>query len=567
MLLGYALLEGSRDEFVCFAQDLTQQKRAEAALADQVTKAVTDSAAAALFMLDEHGVCAFANPAAEAMIGWSLAELSGRTLHEAIHHHAPDGQPLPVEACAMHQLLAAGGSRLEPCEEVFFRKSGEPFPVVCTAQRIERPGQPPAMLLEMRDVTEHKRFLAEREALLESERAARTEAERANRAKDEFVATLSHELRTPLNAIVGWAELARRPGQSPDKVDKALAVVERNARALADIIADLLDVSRISSGKLRIEVAPVDLGGVVTAALDALRAAADAKRITLSTSLEVPDAMVAGDAVRLQQVAWNLVSNAIKFTPPGGRVEVSIEARSGGLRLSVRDTGPGIDAAFQPRLFERFRQADPSISRGHSGLGLGLALVKHLVDVHGGTVRAESEGTGRGALFTVELPRATPSVSAAPPPASCEGPGSQGARILVVEDEADAREMVKRLIGREQGAEVVVAASATEALAAAGGKTLRRDGERHRHAGDRWLRADPPRARGIGGADLQARPPSRSPRTPSRPEDRERALSAGFQAHLTKPVDPDEMLAVVGALLGARPARLETPRDPAPVAW
>jgi PAS domain S-box-containing protein len=562
VLIGCALLEGSRTQHICFVQDLTQQKRAEAALADQVTRTITDSTTAALFMLDERGVCTFANPAAEAMVGWSLADLSRRTLHEIIHHHTPDGQPLPVEACVMHRLLSTGGSRLEPSEEVFFRRNGEPFPVVCTARHIERPGRPAAMLLEVRDVTEQKRFLAEREALLESERAARTEAERANRTKDEFVATLSHELRTPLNAVVGWAELARRPGLSPEKVDRALVVIDRNAHALAQIIADLIDVSRISTGKLRIELTPVDVVGVVVAALDALRADADAKHVALTATMNLPAAVVAGDAARLQQVVWNIVSNAIKFTPAGGRVDVALDAGVAGgaasIRLSVKDTGQGIDPTFLPRLFERFRQADASISRRHGGLGLGLSLVKHLVEVHGGTVRGESAGVGKGALFTVELPRAgEPPGAAAPEPPSDRPPALQGARILVVEDEADAREMVVRLL-EEQGADVRAAASAAEALA------LLADRPFDALVSDIGMP-------GMDGYDLIRRVRAVTPERAmpavaltayARPEDRARALAAGFQVHLTKPVEPSELLAEVAALLEHH--RAGAPPRPAP---
>ncbi len=248
-----------------------------------------------------------------------------------------------------------------------------------------------------RRAQEEARRLNERLAeLLESERAARTTAERANALKDEFVATVSHELRTPLNAILGWADLLGRPGLGPDKLARGLSVIARNAQAQAQIVGDLLDLSRISTGKLHLDMARESLPAIVEAAIDGMRGNAATKRIEIHTQLAPTEALV--DPARIQQVVWNLVSNAIKFTPEGGRIDVSItHDEEGRSVLRVRDTGEGIEPEFLPHVFERFRQADPSLARRHGGLGLGLAISQQLVELHGGTIAAHSEGRGRGA--------------------------------------------------------------------------------------------------------------------------------------------------------------------------
>ncbi|MFT3770002.1 MAG: PAS domain S-box protein [Minicystis sp.] len=542
-LIGYALLGGPREEYICFLHDLTEQKRAESALAAQITKAITDHASAALFMVDDHGRCRFMNPAAEAMTGYTFAEIEGRSLHDAIHHHHPDGQPFAASECTVKRVIA-DGPRLETHQDVYFRKNGERFPVICSANRIERPGQPPMLLLEVRDITVEARIAAEREMLLDSERAARAEVERESRAKDEFVAMLSHELRTPLNAVLGWSALARRPAQTAEQRQKALEIVERNGRLLAQIIADLFDVSRVVSGKLHVELGPVDLPATVEAALDAVRSAAEAKGIALGAFIADGDTIVLGDAARLQQVVWNLVSNAIKFTPRGGHVEVSLARRSHAIELSVSDTGQGIEAEFLPYVFDRFRQAEASLARRHGGLGIGLAIVRHLVELHGGTVRAESAGRGAGARFVVELPLqpALLGAAASAPPPSCK---LTGTRILVVDDEPDAKELVKRLL-EEQGASVTTASSAAEALdALAAGPldALVSDIGMPGMDGYEMMRR-------VRAGTVAREVPAVAVTAYARPEDRARALGAGFQAHVSKPVEPTEMLAAVASVIG-----------------
>jgi len=389
-----------------------------------------------------------------------------------------------------------------------------------------------------------ERLLEERDHLLESERAARAEAERASHLKDEFLTTLSHELRTPLNAILGWTQLLRRPNPAPGYLNKGLEVLERNAKLQAQLISDLLDVSRIMSGKLHLDTQIVDMRGVIDAALDSVRPAARAKDITLRAALDGADAPVLGDSIRLQQVVWNLLSNAVKFTPRGGRVEVTLAASSEQMILSVRDTGQGIDPEFVHHLFERFRQEDPSATRQHGGLGLGLSIVRHLVELHGGVVRAESEGQGKGATFTVELPVQTGArvqrVGAEP---AHRGTSLQGVRVLVVDDEPDARDLARRVL-EERGADVVAAGSAPEALAAV--RVHRPD-----------VLVSDLRMPGMDGYTLirQIRSASDAEDLPAvaltsfaRPEDRQRAAQAGYQTHVAKPLEPGELVTAVARL-------------------
>jgi signal transduction histidine kinase len=391
--------------------------------------------------------------------------------------------------------------------------------------------------------------------LLASERAARREAEIANRAKDEFLATASHELRTPLSAILGWAVIARRQPVSPE-IDRALTTIERNARAQMRIIEDVLDVGRIASGKLQLEIGATEVADAVEGAVQAVRPAADAKQVALDVAIDPDVGVIAADAERLQQIVWNLLSNAIKFTPKGGHVAVSARRSESTLTVRVADDGQGIDAEFLPHLFEPFRQADGSTTRRHGGLGLGLAIVKQLVDAHGGTITAGSEGEGRGASFTVELPVRAPPVAADEPGSGAQphlGPGTprdirlDGVRLLIVDDDEDSRELIGLMLSG-QGAEVSSAASAAEAL--------RLLAERRPDV----LLSD------IGMPDvngyslirrIRSLPGERGGRTPAialtayaRAEDGERAFAAGFQAHVTKPVDPERLTAVVANLAG-----------------
>lgn len=400
-----------------------------------------------------------------------------------------------------------------------------------------------------------------REALaraLRREREARAAAETASRAKDEFLALLSHELRTPLNAIVGWARVLREGPGDPDRVARGLAVVERNGRALAQLVSDLLDVSRLAAGHLALDAGPVDLARAVGQAVEAVAPAADAKRIRVVRAFAAAP-RVRGDAARLEQIAWHLLSNAVKFTPPGGHVEVRLSASAGRAVLEVADDGIGLSPEFLPRLFERFSRADATASRRHGGVGVGLALARRLVELHGGTVAAESGGEGRGATFRVTLPL-DPAPEASAEEERARGRARlAGRRILVVEDEDDSRELLLQVLA-SWGARASGAASAREALDVAARERpeailsdIAMPGEdgfallaalRREEA----ARGDPP----VPVAALTAF---------ARPEDRARVLAAGFAAHVAKPIEPDALLDVVGALLG------RTPSPESPRAW
>jgi signal transduction histidine kinase/CheY-like chemotaxis protein len=396
----------------------------------------------------------------------------------------------------------------------------------------------------------HQRVEEERERLLEIERTVRVEAEAANRAKDEFLAGVSHELRTPLNAILGWSRLLRGGALDTETIERGLAAVERNAEVQEQLISDLLDVARIVTGKIQLNLAPTDLAGVVDAAVDAVRHAAAARSLTLDVRLEAGMPPTLGDGARLQQVVWNLLSNAIRFTSEGGHIGVTLRSRGTHAIIQVADDGIGIAGELLPHVFERFRQGETGTTRRQRGLGLGLSIVRHLAELHGGLVSAESEGEGRGATFTVELPvtELAPAV-AAPAPAEVVPGRLEHVRILIVDDDADARELLEMVL-RQHGAEVSGAATAEAAIAA-----FRRD------APDVVL-SD------IGLPDVDGYDLIRSLRALdlgaagaavavaltgwARSEDRDAALEAGFQAHVVKPVDPTELVALLARLVGSR---------------
>jgi signal transduction histidine kinase/ActR/RegA family two-component response regulator len=405
---------------------------------------------------------------------------------------------------------------------------------------------------------ERAKLLASEQKAREEAEAARAVAEAASQAKDQFLATISHELRNPLSPILSWSRMLRAGGLDEDRTRKAIEAIERCATWQAQLVDDLLDVSRIVSGKLRMDVRPLELLPIVEAALASARLAADAKQIRLQTVLDPLSGPVAGDPERLQQVVWNLLSNAIKFTPRGGRVQVRLERINSHVELTVSDTGEGIDASVLPHLFERFWQAESGTTRRQGGLGLGLAIVRHIVELHGGTVRAESEGRGHGSLFHVRLPlmvttqremadvtRRHPTASDAFVPGMF--PDLRHVRVLVVDDEPDSNEAVRDVLSRCD-AEVRVAASTAQAI-----ELL-----------DRWRPDVLVSDIGMPGEDgyaliaqVRARPAERSGTLPAlaltafaRTEDRIRTMAAGFQMHLAKPVDPSELAIAVARLAG-----------------
>jgi CheY-like chemotaxis protein/anti-sigma regulatory factor (Ser/Thr protein kinase) len=393
----------------------------------------------------------------------------------------------------------------------------------------------------------------------------RAEAEIASRAKDEFLATVSHELRTPLNAILGWTVILR--DRKPDAaIDRGLAVIERNARSQAKLIEDVLDVSRIISGKLALNMEPTNIADAISAAIETVTPAAEAKAITIASEVADPALNIVADSDRLQQVVWNLLANAVKFTPKGGRVQVRARLEGSNVSIAVSDTGEGIRAEALPLVFEPFQQADASTTRRHGGLGLGLAIVKQLVSAHGGTVRAASDGPGKGATFTLLLPArsAIPAISRRPRLLTARGsehptqdagvPRLDGLRLLVIDDEQDALAMVSELL-RERGASEDFAASAGEAFEKFA--ALRPD----------VIISDI----GMPGEDgyslmrkIRALPAERGGRTPAvaltayaRGDDAQRAYAAGYQMHLAKPVEPLQLASAVFDLVRARAHELE----------
>ena len=405
------------------------------------------------------------------------------------------------------------------------------------------------------------RAQAERQLLLERERVARADAETANRTKDDFLAMVSHELRTPLNAIAGWTRiLLRTPENLDERTRRGLDTIDRNVRAQTQLIEDLLDVSRIVAGKMRLEVSSVEIPQVVESALDAVRLAADARRVTLRTVMDTTIASVSGDADRLQQVVWNLLTNAIKFSPGGSEVTIAVRQDGEHVTIVVSDEGQGIAADFLPLVFERFRQAEGSISRSGGGLGLGLAITRHLVELHGGTITVASAGPGKGASFTVSLPAQRPStvsderhapVSEAPYP---RPPELIGLRILVVEDQPDARAMLVELL---QDCRALV----FEAESAAEGMRLLEEHRPDILLSDIGMPGEDgfafmARVRALGAGRGGALP-AIALTAYARSEDRARALAVGFNRHVAKPIKPADLLLVIRDMVAreGRPAR------------
>ena len=441
--------------------------------------------------------------------------------------------------------------------EQFTASSERPLVVLGPLRNVTILERPVRRLILTRTVTialrgrrrqlELKAYLEERAELLRRERLA-------SHMKDEFLMTVSHELRTPLTAIYGWARMLVTGQIREDQKRRAIETIERNAQAQTQLVNDLLDVSRAISGKVRLDVQSVDLRQVVLAAVDSMQPAADAKGIQLQTILDPDAGPISGDRDRMQQVAWNLLSNAIKFTPSGGRVEVTLEQRDSQVELAVRDTGSGIDAAFLPHVFDRFRQADAGTTRQHGGLGLGLAIVRHLVELHGGSVTVESAGADAGTTFRVLLPltsRRRPGAEKALPPAPAVEVVPQRParlshlRVLVVDDEPQSRELFSAIV-EHAGAEVRVAGSVRDALALMPSwapDVLLSDIEMPHEDG--YLLME--RVTALEGLD-QRRPIAIALTAHSRPEDRLHALEAGFSWHLPKPVEPSELVAVIASL-------------------
>jgi PAS domain S-box-containing protein len=497
------------------------------------------------------------NGIAQRLTGWTEEEARGRPLDE-VFRVVNEESGRPVEN-PITKVLREGQIVGLANHTALLDRNGRAIPIDDSAAPIRTPeGRLMGVVMVFRDVTERRQAERQQAVAIEREREARREAEAAARSKDEFVATLSHELRTPLNAIFGWVQLLRGGALDDGARVHALEVIERSTRTQTRMVEDLLDVSRMMSGNLRIEPRPVDLAAVVNAAVDAVRPALDAKSLNLVTGLDSEAGPVAGDPERLQQVIWNLLTNAIKFTPRGGRIEVRLERRDSGVQVQVSDSGRGIAPDFVPRVFERFSQAEASSSRSQPGLGIGLALVRHLVELHGGTVQVASDGEGRGATFTVRLPvpatlqghrAGGPDSHPASPVVDPLRPLS-GLHVLAVDDDADARELL-RVAFQQAGARVTVADSARAALAAleaVAPSVLVSDIGMPDQNGYELLEQ-------VRAAEHGSRLPAVALTAYARVEDRDRAIRAGFQLHIAKPIDPAMLVRAVALVCG----RIERP--------
>lgn len=538
------------------AAEHNELRRAEAELrlTHQRMRFHLENSPLAIIEFDKDVRVQYWSPQAEKLFGWTAEEAMGKEPGELKLVH-PDDYVQVQEVMA--QLLSWDVSR-NGGENRNCTKDGRI--IWCewyNSALLDEAGQLVSILSLGLDVTERKRMEEERMRLLEREQQARETAEAASRAKDEFLAAVSHELRTPLTPVLGWLRLIRTGTLNEQALGQALENIERNVRAEVRLVEDLLDVSRIITGKLRIECRPLELLPIIESALDSMRPAAEARRLALVARLDEQAGLVAGDQDRLRQVVWNLLSNAIKFTPQGGRVEVRLERVNSQAEITVSDTGQGISAEFLPFVFDRFRQADASITRSHGGMGLGLAIVRHLVEMHGGSVSASSAGPGQGATFTVRLPLLSVQGSAEPRQRHFRSPGESltddlsfsltGVRALIVDDDPDTLEIISWIL-MQHGAEVKTTLSALTAL------DILRDEEVDVLISDIGLPE-------FDGYDLIARVreierPHRQP-VPAialtaftRIEDRLRALAAGFQMYISKPVEPEELVAVIASLTG-----------------
>ncbi|MBW4634215.1 MAG: response regulator [Iphinoe sp. HA4291-MV1] len=537
--------------------DMTARKQAEIALRaseERFRLLLENVKDYAILFLDQQGRVTGWSLGAEYMLGYQEVEILGQPGSIIF---TPEDLQQSSDKLELKKAVTEGRAENERWHR---RKDGSRFwgSGIVTPLRDET-GQLRGFCKILRDFTERKRIEDERIQLLEREQQARSTAEAANRMKDEFLATLSHELRSPLNAMLGWIRLLNTRKFDAVTTARAMETIERSAKSQAQLVEDLLDVSRIIQGKLRLNIRPIELVPVIEAALETVRPAANAKEIQLQCVLDPTAGSVAGDSDRLQQVVWNLLTNAVKFTHSGGLVLVGLERVNSHIEITVTDTGKGISPEFVPYVFERFRQADSSTTRTYSGLGLGLAIVRHLVELHGGTVHAHSQGEGKGATFTVQLPlvkessragesRSRREKNSAPPVlySSKPLPILDEMRILVVDDEADTRDFLVAAI-EMCGAQVIAVSSVIEALQVISQQRLDALVSDISMPGEdgysliRRVRTLPKEQ----GGDI----PAVALTAYARDEDMMRSLSQGFQMHLSKPVEPDELASVVASLV------------------
>ncbi|MGZ8842747.1 MAG: MASE1 domain-containing protein [Pyrinomonadaceae bacterium] len=536
--------EGKPYRLAGLGLDITERKQAE--IASKRLAAIVECSDDAIIGKDLNGVITSWNAGAKRLYGYTAEEMIGTPVARLIPPERPDEEPAILARLRRSETI-------DHYETVRLTKDGIRLDVSLTVSPIiDAGGKVIGASKIARDITQKKRAEIEREGLLAREHEARAEAEAANRIKDEFLATLSHELRTPLTAMLGWLTMLRQSRLDDETAKHALETVERNARAQAQLIEDLVDVSRIAGGKLQLDVQAVDLSALIASAIDIVRPAANGRGVLIETNLDPSVGPVAGDPARLQQVIWNLLSNAVKFTPRDGYVYVSVRRVESFAEVEVRDTGIGIDADFLPWVFERFRQAESPLTRLHRGLGLGLAIVRHLTELHGGTVAAESEGEGHGAKFTIRIPLAESQVLA---PKKLEAEDSResrqalaGMRVLLVEDEADARELILLTL-KLSGAEVQAVDSAQEALGnlnAFKPDVLVSDIGLPSESGYdliRQVRALPNALSKVPAVALTAF---------ATQKDRQRALESGFQIHLAKPVEPQALIDTIEELVNGK---------------
>ena len=516
------------------AEQQLELRTAELERANTLIRTIAENAASCLLMLDEHGIATYMNPAAIEETGYSLEEFAKAPFHDVLHApakgggHAPDACPIRT---AREKILP-----LKQHRDIFVRKDGTTFPVSCSLSPLQRDGRAAGAVLEFRDITD--------------EQAAQKALEDANRRKDQFLATLSHELRTPMTAVLGWARMLKL-GLSESEAREAIDAIEKSAEIQAQLIDDVLDVSRVAAGKMTFHPEPTDVGPVVHAAMRTVHPAAAAKGIEILASVPPHLPRILGDEGRLQQIVWNLLSNAVKFTPRGGAITLRLSHAGSVLRLTVQDNGKGIEAAYLPHVFEPFSQEDSSMTRSHEGIGLGLSIVRSLVELHGGRIRAASGGSRTGATFTVELPVMESALavkggslrtvtSAVPASGGAELPKLHGLRILVIDDQSFARDLLTAIF-RRADAEVHAASSVREALEefhAMSPDVVICDLAMPDEDGYAFVRA-------IRALPSAQHIPVIAVTAFGRPEDRRHALASGFDEYLKKPVEPFELTATV----------------------
>jgi PAS domain S-box-containing protein len=540
-------LPNGRYGVVCYFRDISAQVLSRQAIAasEERLRSFVEANVIGILFGDVYGGIFEANDELLRIIGYTREDLEARRIRW-IDITPPEYLPLD----AAHIAEAQERGACTPYEKEYIRKDGSRVPILLGYSLVGKAREESVVFVI--DLSDRKQAEAQRDRSLAQEQQAREAAEQANRIKDEFLAVLSHELRSPLNPILGWTRMLQTGKLDAAKTKQALATIERNAKLQTELIADLLDVSRILQGKLSLTVRPVDLAATVAAAIETVTLAAEAKAIEIESNLEA--GQVAGDSGRLQQIVWNLVSNAVKFTPENGRVNVSLTRMDNHAQIIVTDTGKGIAPEFLPHVFDYFRQEDSAITRKFGGLGLGLAIVRHLTELHGGTVRADSKGEGQGATFTVDLPLLKSSQESDRDdvrPIRSATLALSGLRAIVVDDEPDMREIVSFVLA-ESGAQVMTVATGSEVL------HLLEEGQ----VSPDILLSD------VGMPDMDGYMLLRQIRT--LPPDRggqvlaialtayagefnqQQALEAGFQEHIAKPVDPDQLIEAIVSLVRSR---------------